>query len=222
MRVTGIFNNNFLISARGINAKQKTNSAKTRINKVFQQQRQNNDGDTFVKKDKVTTLHDKHGQISSETFYKEDEPYKSIWYDGGERAKWVRYFDGSFNLSRNAWYEWKKAPLIELTKEENGVRTMLYAKPAVKSKGDFKGEVGGFEVSIRDKNERSSIQAKLFANPDGTYSDFDDPNLPELKTALEGLLELINTEEYADGFGGSYKFNNGVKDAIKYIESKEN
>lgn len=220
MRISGIFNNNFLISSTGINSKQKVNNTKHRTDKAFQPQNQNGGTDVFVKNERIRRLYHKNGNISLEAIYKDGAPYKDTWYDFNGKAQRVRYYDESLNLSRNAWHDWKKAPMIELEQNTDGKTIRLHAEPAVLAKGDSKGKTGGYNLSIRDKDGHS-IQSNLYANPDGTFSDYDDENLQELKTALVDLLGLISSDKYRDGFGGSYKFNNGVKNAIKYIESKE-
>lgn len=219
MRISGIFNNNFLISSTGINAKQKPNKAKTHNNNI-QLKFQNDEADVFIKKDSIKKLYDKNGNISLEAVYKDGMPYKDTWYDYNGKAHWVRYYDGSLNLSRNVWHDWKKAPKIDFEKTEDGKTTRMHAQPAVLAKGHNKGKIGGYNLSIRD-NDGHHIHSDLYSYPDGTFGTQNDSYLPEMKVALTELLELISSEEYKDDFGSSYKFNNGIKNAIKYIESKE-
>lgn len=212
MRITGIVSN----YTKNLNF-----SARKHNKKITQPQRSTESSDVFLKTpDKISRIYHKNGKIASETIYKNGKPYKDIWYDDNGKAQWVRFFDGSLNLSRNPWYEWKKAPYIELTKTKDGKTTRLYAKPAVEAKDGQKGKVGAFKLGTTDE-DGYSIRASLYVEPDGTYKAYDDKNLPFLKEALKDLLDIISSDEYKDGFGGSHKFNNGVKNAIQYIEEKE-
>lgn len=177
--------------------------------------------DVFEKRtDKVSRLYDENGNVSCETIYKDGEPYKESWYDFNGKTHWVRYYDGSFNLYRNNWHDWKKKPEIELTKEIDGKWSRLNAQPAVRAKDGSKGEVGGFSLDIME-NDEYLMRSELYVHPDGTYHDYGEKHLSELKEALIELSEFISSDEYRDDFGGSHKFNNGLKGAIKYIEKKE-
>ena len=212
MRITGIFLNY-------------TNSLNFSANKhksaIRQPQILTESGDVFSKTpDKISRIYHKNGCMASETFYKDGKPYKDVWYDDNGKTQWVRYFDDSLNLSRNPWHEWKKAPHIELTKTKDGRASRLYAKPAVEPKGHSKGESGAFYLGTTDE-DGYSLRVSLFVEPDGTYVDYGDNNLPILKDALKELLEIISSDEYKDGFGNSHKFNNGINNAIKHIEEKE-
>ena len=170
--------------------------------------------------DKVSRLYYKSGNVSCETIYKDDEPYKESWFDFNGKAHWVRYYDESFNLSRNSWHDWKKAPEMELTRKKDGKWMRLNAKPAVKAKDGSSGEVGGYSLTIMENGEYS-LRPALYVHPDGTYHDYGEKHLSELKEALTELSDIISSDEYRDDFGGSYKFNNGLKGAIRYIEKKE-
>ncbi len=211
MRITGIFSNytkNLNFGAKNQQIKPKNLSKKPET-------------DIFLKTpDRISRKYHKSGNIACESIYKDEKPYKDTWFDANGKAQWVRYFDGSFDLSRNPWHDWKKAPHIELTKTENGKTIRLYAEPAIEPKDGKKGKGGGFHLGITDKNSHS-LRSSLYVNENGEFSDYNDENLPLLKDALEELLEIISSDEYKDDFGSSRQFNKGVKKAIKYIENKE-
>lgn len=210
MRITGIFSNYTNNLNLNFDGRHKNNARKPVSEPQYQ--------DVFVQEAGNITKFYCGDSKTTEVIYKNNKPYKDVYYDTHGKAQWVRTADGSFDMARNPWHEWKKAPYIELTKTEDGSTTRMYVKPPVEAKDDADGERGSFNVSITDDETGISKRASLYIEPDGTIETDHQENLPLLKNALIRLLIIILDDEYKEGFGSSNVFNEGVKKAIKILD----
>lgn len=181
--------------------------------------------DAFINSDDISdkrVTYYSHGKrIASETEYdKSGKWYKQTWYDYNDgKPNWVRFADGTLNLSRNGGKEWKKMPKVEFNKETDNKTLRLHvALPDY----DDKNSVGAYSLQIFDKNGDRFIDSCVYLTADKQYCYYFDKGLKELQNELEKLKVLLLEDEYKDSFGASRLFNKNLEDVIKFLSGINN
>lgn len=182
----------------------------------FQQNCKNNINDTFTKQsNEIVKTYHTNGKISYETEYKNGAPYKEKISDNTGKLDWIRYFDNLFTLSKNV-QNWEKAPQIDFEKRQDG-KTITLQIGILDNDPD--GSIG-CDLNITNK-DGNSFGFSLFINSKEICYSCNDTDSIKLKEALLELQNIISSDKYKQDFGSSNKLNNGIKNAIKYIEAGE-
>jgi len=162
------------------------------------------------------------GYKTSTTLFSNGNPQATMFYDKTDKkVSKVIANDYSFFLTREK--DFKQNPDIQYIKKmPNGLSVKVQAMPFIDvERENLKIKTSGFYCVNFSKEDKKG-EISLIEVDENNHYIAPKKGARILSRFLKEMQNVINKDEYKDGFASNYDFNKGLNNAIEYLNNLEN